>query len=117
MNLKVPCHIIIQYVAKEFGVLPSEILSLRREERVLVARRAAYMIVSEMRRDLSIVIIARVFRGRDHSTLLRGIKEARSRVESETEFAAKCAAIKDKAYAWTPPEKFQIFSLEGRTAA
>lgn len=116
MNLKVPCHIIIQHVAREFEVPPSDILSRRRGEKILAARRAAYAVVSEMRKDIPLIVIARVFRGRDHSSLIRGIKEAQKQIAADEEFASKCAAVKDKAYAWKPPERFQIFSLEGRAA-
>lgn len=104
MNLKVPCHVIIAHVAKEFGVTYSDIVSRRRGPEILDARRAAYGVVSEMRKDLPILTIARVFRGRDHSTVLNGIKQSKVRREKNQEFAKRCDTAKDNAYRWRPPE-------------
>lgn len=113
MNLKVPCHIIIQHVAKEFEVSYSDIVSRRRGQQIMDARRAAYAIVAEMRRDLPILTIARVFRGRDHSSVLKGIDRAKRQRARDEAFAAKWRAVTDKAYGWRPPERFEIFSKVG----
>lgn len=117
MNPKVPCHIIIHHVADEFGVKYSDIVSRRKGPTILSARRAAYAVVSEMRKDLPIIVIGRAFRGRDHSTILKTINKAKLQKREDAEFSAKWDAAQEKAYAWRPPESFEIFSKVGGVEA
>jgi len=111
--MKTPCHVIIELTAKEWGVTVGEILCRRRGV-ATEARLAAYLAVYEMRRDLSTIVIGRVFRGRDHSTIILGVHKARAVAANSEDFQIKVDAVKEKACQWRPPEKMVIFSYEGR---
>lgn len=113
--MKTPCHVIIELTAKEWGVTVGDLLSRRRSV-AGDARFAAYLAVYELRRDLSTIVMGRVFRGRDHSVIISGVKRARVLAAENEDFQIKVDAVKQKACQWRPPEKIVLFSYEGRAA-
>lgn len=112
--MNIPTTYIIERTAKACGVSVGDILGRRRGgETALTARRMAMGLVCDLRPDLTFQIIGRVFRGRDHSTIMSANKKAIKERQVNPLFAAKYESVKLELLAWSPPERAVVLSLEG----
>jgi chromosomal replication initiator protein len=69
-------HILVA-VSNRFGVTPDLLRGPRRACEIVRPRQIAYLMVPELRPDLSLPAIGRQFGDRDHTTIMHGIKRAR----------------------------------------
>jgi chromosomal replication initiation ATPase DnaA len=82
-------------VAREYGVSLIDMLSGRRDNRVVIPRHVAFYLIKKLTL-LSLPAIGRRFGGRDHTTVLHGVKKIERMMEANLVFAAKVEAIKSK---------------------
>ena len=79
-------------VARNFGVDPKEFFSSCRAHDVTGPRQIAMMLSREYTKH-SLPRLGKWF-DRDHTTVLHGVREAKKRVESDPELAAKVQSIR-----------------------
>lgn len=82
---------IYRAVCEEFEVTLGEILSRSRLERITTARHAAYYIIRVLSGSTLEEIGLAV--GKDHGTVLYACRAIQSRVDTETHFASRIAAL------------------------
>lgn len=84
---------IISAVEKEFGVSRADILSIRREAKVVLPRQiVAYLAKTLTTRSLP--DIGRRLGGKDHTTILHAVRKISARVQNDCELAARIERIK-----------------------
>lgn len=77
-----PLAEIVVHVAQVTGISPQDILGPRRAGHVAKARQLAYWLARRLRRDLSVLTIARTF-GKDHTSVLDGARKVEDRKDLE----------------------------------
>lgn len=85
---------ITEYASLVFGVTLDEIKSTARTQRFVLARQAVYLIARE-ELGLSYPQIARHFGGKDHTTIMHGVRKLNGLVEHDEKLAAKIQYIRD----------------------
>ena len=111
--MNIPTTHIIERTAKACGVSVGDILGRRRGgATALVARRMAMGLVCDLRPDLTFQIIGRVFRGRDHSTIMSANKKAIKERAENPAFAEKYDTIRADVLMWEPPAMPKEYALE-----
>lgn len=88
-------ELIAKQVAQAFSVKLSDLRSQTRRKSVVAARNMTLFIA---RNSLSVTLqeLGRYFSGRDHSTILHGIRTAAGKIESDTEFRCQYEQIIDR---------------------
>jgi Bacterial dnaA protein helix-turn-helix len=115
--------LILRAVARDYAVDPEEILSPNRKERFVQARQAAWLLLRKRTR-LSLPQIGARF-GRDHSTVLHGVRKMEAQMRSNPLLRERLAAIEahldrpnasgeQKAFQGTTPANKQGFVGEKR---
>lgn len=84
---------IIYVVANHFGISEIEILSERRTNHVVMARHVLYWICKELT-PYSYPEIGRRLGGRDHTTILHGVRKIEHLISHGHKVVADCYAIK-----------------------
>lgn len=84
---------IIGAVAVMFGMDPKLLTGHSRRHVYIVPRHLAYLLCHELTGH-SFPMIARMFRGRDHSTIIYGIKATRERMKDDPNLARQYADLK-----------------------
>ena len=84
---------IIYVVAHHFGISEIELLSERRTNHVVTARHVLYWICKELT-PYSYPEIGRRLGGRDHTTILHGVRKIEHLISHGHEVVADCYAIK-----------------------
>ncbi len=74
-----PLQAIGHATAREFGIPPSDLFGQCRTQEIAHARQVAYLIARDMT-DASFPAIGRAFGGRDHTTILTGVRAVESRM-------------------------------------
>ncbi|MCS6971142.1 MAG: DnaA/Hda family protein [Planctomycetes bacterium] len=92
---------ILQAVAERFGVRPGDIVGPRRSRRIALARQAALLLARRCT-DHSLVALGGLVGGRDHATVLYGIRQAEARAAADPEFARVLAELTRALTAATP---------------
>lgn len=69
---KIPATVVIRAVSEYYGVELSDIIGVRREQRVVIPRQVCMWILGNSHKRLSWPQIGRQLGGRDHSTCLSG---------------------------------------------
>lgn len=85
-------HRIIEVVAAFFNITRNDILSHRREAPVVLARFIA-MHLSKQETQRSMPWLGLQFGGRDHTTILHGLRKMKTRIENDPEFAEQVTHI------------------------
>lgn len=83
---------ILQLVASRFGVRAGDIVGPRRSRRIALARQAALLLARRCT-DHSLVALGGLVGGRDHATVLYGIRQAEARAARDPEFARALAEL------------------------
>jgi chromosomal replication initiation ATPase DnaA len=84
---------IIFAVAKAFGVAPIDVMSHRRTYDVVLPRQVA-MYLAKTTTLRSLPDIGRQFGGKDHSTILHGVRKIAARMAVDDSFRAKVEALR-----------------------
>lgn len=71
---------LISDIATRYGLTSEQLKGDRGQNPVSVVRAAAYDLVHRERPHMSLPMIGRAFGGRDHSTILQGIRKHRDRM-------------------------------------
>ena len=79
MGVSGPVRVIIHDVAARYGLTTFDLLGERKTRIVAMARQEAMHRVSQ-ERGMSLHAVARVFGGRDHTTILHGIRTHAARM-------------------------------------
>jgi hypothetical protein len=74
---------IVGRIAVAYGVTPEEIMGRETRRGISDARQAAYSEVKSLRPWLSLPALGRIFGGRDHTTILHGIRAHAARQSAE----------------------------------
>lgn len=83
---------ILQAVAERFGVRPGDITGAGRTRQVARARQAALLLGRRLTGH-GLVALGGMVGGRDHSTVLYGIRQAEARLAEDPEFARELAEL------------------------
>jgi len=86
---------IIELIAKEFNVKPSEITSKSRNQNIVAARRTAIYLAREFTKE-STPAIAKYFGLKDHSAVSHAIKSFNKKLKSDNDFRIKIEELKNK---------------------
>lgn len=86
---------IIRAVCRHFDITRNDILSQRRDRRVVRPRQIGYFLCKKLTQT-SLPEIGRRFAGRDHTSILHGIRVIERLVERDDRAAADIEAIKAK---------------------
>lgn len=100
---------ILSIAARHFGVRPCDIIGPGREKSRVKARFITAAIVRE-RLDVSYTELARILGYRDHTSVMNGVRRARSKRESNAYWAADFDAIENALLPWR--EESEIEKLE-----
>lgn len=84
---------IIKVVAKHYGVSMMDLLSARRTKDVVRVRHIAMYLAKNLTLR-SLPEIGRQMGGRDHTTILHGVRKVTNRLEKQPELAAEIEQIK-----------------------
>lgn len=76
-------------VAAEFGLTFMDLTKQTRAWKVSHPRQAAMYAVRRIRPDMSYPRIGRMFGGRDHTTVLHGIRQVEQRMSVDAEYQAR----------------------------
>lgn len=87
--------LIIETVAKDFGVTTEDILSKRRDKRIAEPRQIAIYICRTLT-SLSTTAIGAEFGGRDHTTVMHSCKKVSDQMETDSSFSRKIEGLIDK---------------------
>lgn len=82
-------------VAEHFGVTRGEILSPRREAKIVKPRHIAYYLSKKLTRQ-PLTVIGRHFGGRDHTTILLCVRKISARLTEDEELRAVVDSIEAK---------------------
>jgi len=80
-------------VAEEFGLTFMDLTKQTRTRRISRPRQAAMYVVRKLRPDMSYPMIGRLFGGRDHTTIIHGIRVVQERIESDPAYRAKIGRV------------------------
>jgi len=94
---------ILKHTAELCALSPCELLSDRRQKTIVRARFAAWRCARGQTR-LSIVQMGRMTGGRDHSTVLNGLKQADALYESDAGFRSLCDRLERWAMLQAEPD-------------
>ena len=83
-----------QAVCTAYGVSERDLLSDRRTGELIKPRKVAYYLAKEFSR-FSLPVIGRHMGGRDHTTVLSGIRRLTKQLKEDKKLAAEVAAISD----------------------
>lgn len=72
----------LEAISNYYGVSVEQIIGHRRTKELVTPRNMAYLLLREMT-ELSYPRIARYFDGRDHTTIISGVKNMASKIENE----------------------------------
>ncbi len=86
---------IIELIAKEFNIKPSEITSKSRNQNIVAARRTAIYLAREFTKE-STPTIAKYFGLKDHSAVSHAIKSFNKKLEKDNNFRIKIEELKNK---------------------
>ena len=86
---------IIELIAKEFNIKPSEIISKSRNKNIVAARRTAIYLAREFTKE-STPIIAKYFGLKDHSAVSHSIKSFNKKLKEDNDFRIKIEELKNK---------------------
>lgn len=86
---------IIELIAKEFNIKPSEITSKSRNRNIVAARRTAIYLAREATQE-STPTIAKYFGLRDHSAVSHSIKSFNKKLKEDNSFRIKIEELKSK---------------------
>jgi len=86
---------IIELIAKEFNIKPSEITSKSRNQNIVAARRTAIYLAREFTKE-STPTIAKYFGLKDHSAVSHSIKAFNKKLKEDNEFRMKIEELKNK---------------------
>lgn len=89
---RVPVSEIIEVCAAIWTISPELLLSPRRSGAASDPRHAGMYLAAMLRGDLSLPVIARLFRRSDHTTVLYAIRKVEARRKRDTAYARKLAA-------------------------
>lgn len=88
---------IVEYVAERYGVTSDDLTGPRRARRLSEPRQRAYALAREVT-GRSLPAIAAAFGGRDHTTILHGIRADKARrtpgTDAELIFSAEATALR-----------------------
>jgi chromosomal replication initiator protein len=65
---------ILKDICAAYGVTANDIKSVRRNRHIVLARQAAYYAIAMERPELSMPLIGKILGGKDHTTVLHGIR-------------------------------------------
>jgi chromosomal replication initiator protein len=86
---------IIELIAKEFNIKPSEITSKSRNQNIVAARRTAIFLAREFTKE-STPTIAKYFGLKDHSAVSHAIKSFNKKLKEDNDFRIKIEELKNK---------------------
>jgi chromosomal replication initiator protein len=86
---------IIELIAKEFNIKPSEITSKSRNKNIVTARRTAIFLAREFTKE-STPTIAKYFGLKDHSAVSHAIKSFNKKLKDDNDFRIKIEELKNK---------------------
>ncbi len=86
---------IIELIAKEFNIKPSEITSKSRNKNIVAARRTAIYLAREFTTE-STPAIAKYFGLKDHSAVSHAIKSFNKKLKEDNDFRIKIEELKNK---------------------
>ncbi len=86
---------IIELIAKEFNIKPSEITSKSRNKNIVAARRTAIFLAREFTKE-STPAIAKYFGLKDHSAVSHAIKTFNKKLKEDNDFRIKIEELKNK---------------------
>ncbi len=86
---------ILQIVSEQMGISIDDIKSKKRSADIALARQLVMYLSREMT-DKSLASIGAVVGGKDHSTVFSGINRIEEKMDNDTEFRVRVAAIKKK---------------------
>jgi len=86
---------IIELIAKEFNIKPSEITSKSRNQNIVAARRTAIYLAREFTKE-STPAIAKYFGLKDHSAVSHAIKSFNKKLKDDNDFRIKIEELKNK---------------------
>lgn len=92
-NRKQKINEIIRIVANAFSISELELLSQRRTKNVITARQVLYWLCREVT-PYSLPEIGRCFGGRDHTTILHGIRKIDNLILKGDPITEKCYALR-----------------------
>jgi chromosomal replication initiator protein len=92
---KITLEDIINLIAKEFNVKPSEITSKSRNQNIVSARRTAIYLAREFTSE-STPVIAKYFGLKDHSAVSHAIKSFNKKLKTDNDFRIKIEELKNK---------------------
>lgn len=84
---------IIKVVAEEFDLTFMDLTKQTRTRRISRPRQAAMYVVRKLRPDMSYPMIGRLFGGRDHTTIIHGIRVVEKRIESDPAYGDKIGRV------------------------
>lgn len=84
---------IVRIVAKYHGLNHEQLVSARRDRDIVQARQFGYYLCSKLTRS-SLVEIGRRFGGKDHTTVLHGLRVITQKIERDTTVASRVAALR-----------------------
>ena len=93
--LKITPSYIIKVISEHYGVSEDLIMSEKRQKTISFPRHVAMYLCNEMT-DCSLVEIGKAFGGKDHSTVINGIKNITKLVKTDPDFVSKLEIIKSK---------------------
>lgn len=82
-------------VAEIFGVAPHLLIGRGRRHPLVDYRHVAMWVVKQCFPTLSYPMVGRLFGGRDHSTIIHGVRNVEARREADAEFRALTDAMRD----------------------
>tara|TARA_B100000678_G_scaffold260890_2_gene242052 strand:- start:546 stop:1040 length:495 start_codon:yes stop_codon:yes gene_type:complete len=80
-------------IAEMFEVEPHLMPSANRRAPISALRQASFWLVDKVFADLSYAMIGQLYGGRDHSTVIHGIRKVEARREADPKFAALLDAM------------------------
>jgi len=92
---KITLEDIIELIAKEFNIKPSEITSKSRNQNIVAARRTAIFLAREFTKE-STPAIAKYFGLKDHSAVSHAIKSFNKKLKEDNDFRIKIEELKNK---------------------
>lgn len=95
-------RIVVAITATVFGVTISEIEGQQRNRRLVRARFAACLLMSEMTPRPSLPQMGRALGNRDHTTILHAIARATGMMVESPEFADRVMEARQRIVAWRP---------------
>lgn len=79
--------------ARAFEISEAKLIGRGRLHPVVVARHAAFWVMRARFPAMSYPMIARLFAGRDHSTIIHGCRQTEARMARDPELRARCEAL------------------------